>query len=135
MSRVKRLTGLLQGSDLTRDSPEFLAAEREIYKGVRELGGPMDACKDYPPLAPVLNAARVEEPQLPPNPVAPQHARSEHPLIAPLATRSKKRTFDDMTEGHQAPSPDDLAAVYDVIFRALGDFYTELEWMGHNPSD
>ncbi|KAI3486877.1 hypothetical protein L1887_49515 [Cichorium endivia] len=48
---------------------------------------------------------------------------------------SRQRTFDIMVRGYPALSVDEKAAVYDDIFRVLGDFYTELERMGHNPSD
>ncbi|KAI3481866.1 hypothetical protein L1887_55515 [Cichorium endivia] len=50
----------LKGVDLTRITPAFLAAEREVYKNVPELGGPMDRCKDYSPFPPSA-ADRTDE--------------------------------------------------------------------------
>ncbi len=50
MPRIMAMVQRLKGVDLTRITPAFLAAEREVYKNVPELGGPMDRCRDYAPL-------------------------------------------------------------------------------------
>ncbi|SPO43944.1 uncharacterized protein PSANT_01629 [Moesziomyces antarcticus] len=70
------------------------------------------------------------------SPLQPQHDGNLDLASAVLSpSAASTRAFDTMVQGHQAPTDDEKVAAYDEIWDILGDFYTELEWLGPSAND
>ncbi|GAC75937.1 hypothetical protein PANT_19c00028 [Moesziomyces antarcticus T-34] len=131
MPRIMAMVQRLKGVDLTRITPAFLAAEREVYKNVPELGGPMDRCKDYSPLPP--NAAdrpdeRHDHTHAPERRTSDRNAQThpEPPSSEPLRATSarRKRTLDTMLDD------DDMREQNGVVPQLLQQHQAELDFFG-----
>ncbi|SPO45245.1 uncharacterized protein PSANT_02931 [Moesziomyces antarcticus] len=143
MPRVIELVQKLRHVDLSTITPEFLAAELEVFQDVKELGGFMDRCKDYGPLAHRAPAEHpVERPSSERNDHTPTPKRmtsdrnaqthTPPPSSEPQrgASARRKRTFDTMLNDLPTPSDDDMREQGGVGVEVLQQHQAELAFFG-----